>query len=224
MTEQNSVLVAMSGGLDSAVLTSNYLDRKYQVMAVNFQYGSKHNIWEAKAFFELCKEFDIPHHTITLDLSKIVKSNLMKNQGNIPLGHYNSDNMKLTVVPGRNLLFISLMLGIAQSEGISNIALSVHQGDHHIYPDCRKSFIEYADKAVREASEDLVHLQAPFLERTKADIVREGLKLKTPFELTRTCYQDQELSCGQCGACSERLEAFYLNGAKDPIKYAGEII
>ena len=89
-----------------------------------------------------------------------------------------------------------------------------------VYPDCRKEYIKALDTLVYLASNRKVEVLTPFINTDKAGIVKEGLKLKVPYELSRTCYKDQPLSCGLCGSCNERLEAFALNNVKDPIKYS----
>jgi 7-cyano-7-deazaguanine synthase len=146
----------------------------------------------------------------------------MKKGGEIPEGHYESENMRKTVVPGRNLIMLSIMAGIAESEGASFVGIGVHSGDHHIYPDCRHEFIKSADTTIFLSSDRKVHIDAPFIGEDKASILEMGYSynIKVPYHLTRTCYKDQIHSCGKCGSCSERLEAFYLIGKEDPITYA----
>ena len=146
---------------------------------------------------------------------------MQANSDTIPQGHYAADNMKSTVVPGRNLIFLSIMASLAETVGATEIALGVHAGDHFIYPDCRPAFIEIAKKCIELSSDNLVTIITPFLHYTKGDIVRlgNGLDMKVPFHLTRTCYTSNEIACGKCGSCVERLEAFSENNIEDPIPY-----
>ena len=97
--------------------------------------------------------------------------------------------------------------------------MGVHAADHAIYPDCRPLFINAMQAAVFHGSGKLVTLDAPFLHISKGSIVKKGLALKTPFQLTRTCYKDQPVACGKCGSCQERLEAFATNNMIDPLPY-----
>jgi 7-cyano-7-deazaguanine synthase len=163
------------------------------------------------------------------DLSGIMqnfKSDLLLSGGEIPEGHYAGENMRKTVVPGRNLIFISIMAGLAESIGAQAIALGVHSGDHHIYPDCRPEFIHLARNTIRASSNNQIsYLFTPFISLDKADILRIGyaLHFPPPYDLTRTCYKNQEYSCGKCGSCVERLEAFDKIGRKDPIPYASDL-
>ena len=123
--------------------------------------------------------------------------------------------MKLTVVPGRNTIFASIMMGLAESLGASVIALGIHQGDHAIYPDCRREFYKAMGHAILLGTDDRVELVAPFIDTDKTGIAKWGLEHNVPYHLTRTCYTDEPDPCGKCGACIERAEAFRLNGAPD---------
>jgi len=217
-------LVSLSGGMDSATVLSLAIERygKDEVGVVLFDYGSKHNKFERQAALA-----QIDHHGIgdvfLIPLQSIfshIKSNLLMDGGDIPEGHYEHESMKLTVVPGRNTIFNSILMGIAQSEGAEYVSVGIHAGDHAIYPDCRPEYYRAMQKVFAEATEDKVRLLAPFLDYNKAGILGIGFEIGTPYHLTRTCYKHQELSCGKCGACQERLEAFRKVGKLDPIKYA----
>jgi len=155
------------------------------------------------------------------------KSDLLKSGGEIPEGHYAADSMKATVVPGRNLIFASIVAGYAESIGATAIALGVHSGDHHIYPDCRPEFTSALELTLQASTEGMLSLLTPFMDMDKTSILKLGnsLEIKVPYVLTRTCYKDQKISCGKCGSCVERLEAFAEIKVTDPIKYEtnGEI-
>ncbi len=217
------VVLGLSGGMDSSTLAGYYLANGYDVHPLIFTYGSKHNKYENDCAFNVANALGC--HTpklVKLDFIKeLFKSNLLQDQGEIPEGHYEDANMTKTVVPGRNSIFITIMAGYAESIGAEIIAAGVHAGDHHIYPDCRPDFINVMNLTILKSSENKVILEAPFLYYTKIDILKIGYSLDNPipYELTRTCYKDQELSCGKCGSCQERLEAFNLLGKQDPIKY-----
>lgn len=216
------VVLGMSGGMDSATLCGYYLDQGYQVVPVSFEYGSKHNQYERKAAEDLAKFYDLKIIELSLPfIGELFSSNLLKTGGDIPEGYYTDSNMNQTVVPGRNVIFISIMMGLAWSVGANVVAIGAHAGDHAIYEDCRPSFILPMADAVRCGSGDRVVLQAPFLYLDKTEILKigHGLSPAVPYELTRTCYKDQELSCGCCGSCRERLEAFVNIGRKDCVRY-----
>ena len=220
------IVLSLSGGMDSATLLAHYLVRVNisadHIHAVSFSYGSKHNNYELEAAAKLCAYYEIEDYQ-RHDLSEIMggfHSNLMQSGGDIPEGHYEAKSMSQTVVPGRNLIFASLLAGLAWSiggDGGAIVALGIHAGDHAIYPDCRPEFFYSLGRTVGLATDHQVKMEAPFLEVSKSVILREGLEMGVPYHLTRTCYKDQPIACGKCGACQERLEAFIDNTTRDPI-------
>lgn len=221
-------VVSLSGGMDSATLLSWILDRKSEqrisrVIAVQFIYPSKHNEWEIKAVDKLMDSGDYEGvELVSMELSVFdyMESHLLKSGAAIPEGHYEDSNMKQTVVPGRNMIFASILSSLAWSwnrRGFSQVYLGVHSGDRAIYPDCRSTFIDFMDRAAHHATDGHVEVRAPFLYYKKTDILKIGRRLGTPYQYTRTCYKDQEKPCGKCGACTERLEAFREIGLDDPV-------
>ena len=216
----SKVVMGLSGGMDSATMAGYYLDRGYEVIPVSFNYGSKHNAYEARAAENLAEFYGLKIIRIDLPfINALFSSNLLGRGGDIPEGDYRADNMSLTVVPARNVIFISIMMGLAWSIGAEVVAVGVHAGDHTIYEDCRAGFIAAMNAAVIQGSGDRVRLEAPFQYLDKAGILNIGYGLGVPYRLTRTCYKDQELSCRKCGSCRERLEAFTMVGKLDPILY-----
>lgn len=225
------VAISLSGGMDSTTLLGYVLDNQLnldEVIAVSFIYPSKHNKYEieaAKKVIEYYKEkTEIKIEHIIMDVSKIFEffeSDLLKKGGPIPEGHYQEDNMKATVVPARNIIFGSILAGIANSKGAEKIYLGVHAGDHHIYPDCRLETMNAFEETIKLATNYEVYVRFPFINMFKQEILQEGysFSIPVPYHLTRTCYKNQELSCGKCGSCNERLEAFKKINRVDPIKY-----
>lgn len=128
--------------------------------------------------------------------------------------------MKVTVVPNRNMIMLSVAAGWAISQGFDQVAFGAHSGDHAIYPDCREEFAEAVDRAMSLADWHRVRLVRPFVRMTKADIVKRGADLHVPFQSTWSCYKGAAQQCGRCGTCVERREAFYLAGVVDPTDYA----
>ena len=224
------IVMALSGGMDSATLLGLLLEfgGEYEVHCCTFYYGSKHGKWENRAAEELLDFYLNRNHPVfayPIDLSGVMqnfKSDLLLTGGEIPEGHYENENMRKTVVPGRNMIFISILAGLAESVGAEQIALGVHAGDHHIYPDCRKEFIKAVDSAVYLSSDRKVEVIAPLIDDTKTTILKKGMHCSppVPYALTRTCYKNQAISCGKCGSCNERREAFDNIGMIDPVPYA----
>lgn len=226
--ENEKIVIGLSGGMDSTTLLSILLARGYEVHACIFTYGSKHNPYENKAASDIVdfyqsKDFPLVNYRFDLTgiLGNLNSALLASDSQDIPEGHYEAETMKKTVVPGRNLLFSSVLASLAESIEAPQIALGVHSGDHFIYPDCRTEFIKSLDNTIFLSTDQKVEVDAPFRDTDKEGILRMGyaLDLPTPYYLTRTCYKDQEVSCGKCGSCQERLEAFERIGKVDPIKY-----
>jgi 7-cyano-7-deazaguanine synthase len=215
--------VGVSGGLDSTVLLAHLVKQNYTCHGVGFHYGSKHNAFENMAAAEVCRHYGVPYTHVDLTglfgQYPVEASSLLKAGSEIPEGHYEEENMRQTVVPGRNLIILSVLAGFAEAIGADTISIGAHAGDHFIYPDCRPAFMDAAKSAVQLSSDNKVILIVPFLHEKKDGIVRVGHALGVPFEKTRTCYKDQAVACGKCGSCQERLESFALNGMKDPLEY-----
>lgn len=212
-------LVILSGGLDSTTLLYDTISQGYEVQALSFNYGQKHKK-ELNCAEATCKALSIPHKIVSLDvLNDLAPSSLTRGSIDVPEGYYAASNMKETVVPNRNMVLISLAASYAISQGIQKIFYGAHSGDHAIYPDCRPEFVLKMQDVLKCCDYLPVTLQAPYLNLTKGDILKTGLKLGVDYSLTWTCYNGREKACGKCGSCTERLEAFEHNNITDPIKY-----
>ena len=228
MQKNRKAVIGLSGGMDSAVLLGILLEQGYEVHCCVFTYGSKHNKYENQAAVEIIKYYQqwygdnvVCHFFDLEDTFSHIQSDLLLTGGEIPEGHYEDASMKKTVVPGRNMIFASIMAGVAESIEAECIALGVHSGDHAIYPDCRHEFIKALDCAIYLSTDKTVQVVTPLVQDDKASILVKGyaLNVEAPIHLTRTCYKDQEYACGKCGSCQERLEAFSIINKKDPVRY-----
>jgi len=217
-------LLSLSGGLDSTTLAAYLLNKGNEVEAISFYYGSKHNDLENTAAKVIAAYYKINLKLIDISQAMTgIESALLNLGGPLPEGHYQAESMKQTVVPARNMIFSSILAGIAETRKIDKIALGVHAGDHHIYPDCRPEFIWHMGRAIDFGTDNTVQgIYAPFLYLSKSKIVEIGMKLGVPYQSTRTCYSSNDLACGKCGSCVERKEAFQMNGHKDPLQYQEE--
>jgi len=227
------IIIGLSGGLDSTTLLCQLLQQAKENDEIHcciFTYGSTHNAYENKAAGKIIeylkpgfpKILIRPHQFNISSIMEEFNSNLLVQCAQeIPEGNYNDENMKKTVVPGRNLIFASIMAGLAESIGAEKIALGIHQGDHFIYPDCRPAFIHALNRTIHLSSDQKVQVMIPFENMDKGDILKIGysLDIPVPYHLTRTCYKKQPISCGKCGACRERLAAFQAINKEDPIIY-----
>lgn len=214
----NDCVIVLSGGLDSTTLLHEYSDRI--ALAVTFDYGSNHNAREIACAAEQCRLLDIEHLVIPLTfMGEYFESSLLSGAEFIPEGHYTSATMKSTVVPFRNGIMLAVACGLAESRGLQHVLIANHGGDHAIYPDCRRGFVEAMSGAMREGTYDGIDIIAPYTDITKADIVRRGSALDVDYALTYSCYKGGSQHCGKCGTCVERREAFTLAGVADPTDY-----
>ena len=215
-------IVVCSGGLDSVSLAHIVAAEGHLSRLLSFDYGQRHakEIGYAKAAAE---RLGVPHHVIDMrQVGAALTGSALTDDIDVPEGHYAEDTMKLTIVPNRNAIMLTIAFGLAASLGDRLVATAVHGGDHFIYPDCRPSFTHAFDDMQQAALEGYadVRLSTPFVNQSKADIVRQGAAHGTPFAETWSCYKGGEIHCGRCGTCVERREAFHLAGIADPTDYA----
>ncbi|UWP96128.1 7-cyano-7-deazaguanine synthase QueC [Aliiroseovarius crassostreae] len=213
--------VVCSGGLDSVSLAHVIADQGDLTRLISFDYGQRHR--KELSYAAGCAErLGVPHHVIDMrSIGAALSGSALTDDIDVPDGHYAEDTMKITVVPNRNAIMLTIAYGIAAANGDEAVATAVHGGDHFIYPDCRPAFTEAFDKMQRAALDGYadVALFTPFVHRSKADIVAEGAKVGTPFAETWSCYKGGLHHCGRCGTCVERREAFHLAGINDPTIY-----
>ena len=219
----SKVLLILSGGMDSATLLAWHLARGDEVQALSFDYGQRHRR-ELDAAATLTDLYQVPWDTVEIrGFAEAVPSSSLTNVSMAtPVGHYAADNMKGTVVPSRNAIMLATAFGIAVAQGSDAVSFGAHSGDHTIYPDCRRPFIEALETALNLGVwyDHQIELLAPFLTLSKIDIVRLGDNLGVPYDMTWTCYEGGETHCGLCGACQERKEAFAEAEVEDPTIYA----
>lgn len=212
-------VVLLSGGLDSTTLTY-YLEKEgRKVYPVIFYYKQKHDR-EVQAALATCSKLNLPCEVINLDvLSRLAPSALTRDSIAIPEGHYEAESMKATVVPNRNMVFLSLATSYAIGIGAEEVAYAAHSGDHTIYPDCRPEFIDRMSEAISLCDDSKISLVTPFKSFSKKEILELGLGLGVDYSLTWSCYKGRRKACGKCGTCIERLEAFKALGEEDPLEY-----
>jgi 7-cyano-7-deazaguanine synthase len=220
-------MVLLSGGVDSATCLGIAVDKygKDNVIALSISYGQKHDK-EIKASQDVAKYYGVEH--LYLDLAKIFQysdcSLLSHSDKEIPKEAYSEQIKKTegtpvsTYVPFRNGLFLSSAASIALSKNCDVIYYGAHSDDSagSAYPDCSDEFNKAINEAIYLGSGKQLKVVAPFINKTKAGVVKMGLDLKVPYEYTWSCYEGGDTPCGKCGTCIDRAEAFRLNGVKDP--------
>jgi 7-cyano-7-deazaguanine synthase len=223
-------VVLVSGGMDSAVVLAIAQEQGYACHALSVRYGQRHTS-ELDAADRIARALDaVAHKTVAVDLRSIGGSALTDAHIDVPLDSDEdpaSPAIPVTYVPARNTIMLSLALGWAEVLGSADIFCGVNAVDYSGYPDCRPEFIaafetlaNLATKAGVEGVGFRVH--APLLHMGKADIVREGLRLKVDFAQTVSCYQadGDGRACRHCDACRLRAEGFAAAGVPDPTRYA----
>ncbi|MGV2915279.1 7-cyano-7-deazaguanine synthase QueC [Streptomyces alfalfae] len=221
---RHAVLI-FSGGLDSAVTAYKLRDAGVSLSLLSFNYGQRH-VKELAQAAVLADRLGAVHDIVDLtSLSRLLTGSALTDPAiEVPHGHYRAETMRSTVVPNRNAIMLEIAAGAAVAAGADAVAFGAHSGDHAIYPDCRPEFFTLIEAAIKSGNEGHIvsdfQLVAPFLERTKTDIVREGARLGVPFALTWSCYEGGEVHCGACGTCVERREAFDEAAVADPTTYA----
>ena len=240
-------VISLSGGLDSTCLLLELLSQGYEVRAYGFDYGQKHSIEleKVKKYVKFLQDlgYKVTHQIINLrDCFSDSASSLHQGGEAIPEGDYRDETMKSTVVENRNVIFSAIIYGKAlgwanKTQDNVLISLGIHGGDHAIYPDCRPESQEMAKELFRISNwgSERVDYEAPFVNISKSEVLKRGLEAMSKLGFsekdrdyvlgnTHSCYNpDSEgRSCGKCGTCVERLEAFAKNGLKDPAEYVSE--
>ena len=216
-----NALLICSGGFDSVTLAYRLAAENALGALLTFDYGQRHRK-EIDAARACAERLQVP--LLVMDISHIgaqLSGSALTDDIDVPHGHYSEDNMKLTVVPNRNAIMLTIAFGVAASRGLDTVALAVHGGDHFIYPDCRPDFIRLFADMQTQALDGVadVSLFAPYVNTDKTGIARDAVRFAVPVADTWSCYEGGEQHCGRCGTCVERIEAMTLAGVADPTPY-----
>ncbi|OGP51021.1 MAG: 7-cyano-7-deazaguanine synthase QueC [Deltaproteobacteria bacterium RBG_13_43_22] len=221
-------IVLLSGGLDSSTTLAVAKKQGYELYALTFRYGQRHQ-WEIEAAGRIAGHFQVTEHRIfDVDLSRFGGSALTADI-EVPKDRDLEEiprDIPITYVPARNTIFLSLALAWAEVLGARDIFIGVNALDYSGYPDCRPEFIEAfertADLGTRAGVEGKkIKIHTPLIHLNKAQIIKKGLELGVDFSLTSTCYDPsfKGEACGKCDACLLRLKGFAEAGIRDPGKY-----
>ena len=224
-----NAVVLLSGGLDSATVLALAKRDGFDVYALSFSYGQRHDVEISRAK-SLAKKYDVKKHIVAnIDLRTFGGSALTADIA-VPKGRdigAISDEIPITYVPARNTIFLSYALAFAEVTGARDIFIGVNALDYSGYPDCRPEFIaaferlaNLATKAGIESVEP-IRIRAPLIDMTKKDIVVTGTALGIDYSLTSSCYDPtmDGKACGACDACLLRLRGFAEAGLEDPAEY-----
>lgn len=216
------IVAICSGGLDSTVMYHKLVLDGHEVVAINFNYGSRHNEVERQRALQLIPSLKF----INIDLG-FLNSSLLKGGVAVPHGHYQEETMKSTVVPFRNGIMLAYAIALAEDLKFDAVALGSHAGDHAIYPDCRVEFTNAISFAAELGTYGKIKVISPFNTLTKGEIAAIGhvANLDSIMMDTWSCYEGatedfaNAKHCGKCGACNERKEAFAFAGVVDTTPY-----
>lgn len=220
-------VVLLSGGLDSTTCMAAANDNGFELWPISFDYGQRHGI-EIESAKKIAAFYGAKKHLIIeTNMDAIGGSALTDESFDVPQGKIEREKneVPITYVPARNLIFLSYALGYAEVVDAESIFIGVNSVDYSGYPDCRAEFIErfqavadYATKAT-VADKKNIKIETPLINLSKKEIILLAKKLGAPLEFTRSCYNGGEKACGVCDSCKLRLKGFAEAGLKDPIEY-----
>lgn len=223
-------VVLLSGGQDSATCLAIAKKTGYDVIALSFDYGSTHDR-ELDSARALASYYDASEHIVfPLALDRFGGSALLEGAGpeagKIRTSGAEPD-IPSTYVPARNIIFLSVALALAEAKNADAIYIGANSVDYSGYPDCRPEFLEAFRQmsfigTKRGTGMRPIIIEAPLLLMSKGQIVKKGIELGVPYELTWSCYKGGERACGKCDACRFRLLGFAEAGSSDPIAYESE--
>jgi 7-cyano-7-deazaguanine synthase len=215
-------VVLLSGGMDSCVCAA-LAARDHDAAAVHVSYGQRTEERERRAFDDICDRLRIRIRLAVRNdaLRTIGGSALTDASIAVPESHAIGTGVPVTYVPFRNAHFLSVAVSWAEVLGAEKVYIGAVEPDSSGYPDCRPAYYQAFNEVVKAGTKDgLIEVVTPLIAMHKPEIVRLGLELGAPFDLTWSCYQREDRACGVCDSCVLRLRAFRDAGAEDPIPYA----
>jgi 7-cyano-7-deazaguanine synthase len=225
---RHRAVVLASGGLDSTVTAAIAKQEGCELFFLTIAYGQRHGV-EVERARQIAAALGVAHHlVVNLDL-RAIGGSALTGPAAVPKDQPRNERTRsipVTYVPGRNLIFLSIATAHAEVVGASFIYFGANVLDYCGYPDCRPDFIRAFESAIKEGTKagmegNPLHVKAPLLMLTKADIIQRGIELHVPFHLTHSCYDPTgDRACGRCDSCVIRREGFAKAGVVDPVAYA----
>ena len=219
-------VVLLSGGLDSTVTMAIAIDEGMEVAPLSFRYGQRHTK-ELDSAAAVCRHYGVRGSVIDIDMSSF-RSALTDKSIDVPSDRKGKleEDIPITYVPARNIIFLSIAAGLCESIGAEAIYIGANAIDYSGYPDCRpeffRSFEDTLAKGTKAGTEGRApEIRTPIIGFSKADIVKKGKELSAPLNLTWSCYNGGDKACGRCDSCRLRLKGFREAGFKDEILYEG---
>jgi 7-cyano-7-deazaguanine synthase len=223
MTNRNErAVVLLSGGMDSCVCAALAV-RDFRAAAVHISYGQRTEERERRSFFQICDRLGIRDRLALRNeaFRAIGGSALTDPEIAVPESSAIGHGIPVTYVPFRNAHFLAVAVSWAEVLGAGKVYIGAVEQDSSGYPDCRPAYYQAFNEVVKTGTkEGLIEVVTPLIALRKSEIVRLGLELGAPFDLTWSCYSREDFACGVCDSCVLRLRAFSEAGAEDPIPYA----
>ncbi len=220
---KNKAVVLLSGGIDS-VTTLFYAKQYFDIYTLSFDYGQKHKIELKYSRIQSKKANAIEHFIIKIPNNIFQNTALVNEEIKVPENRVIDNEIPLTYVPGRNLLFLSYAVSLAESRQIKNIFIGANVVDYSGYPDCRPEFIRSFEKTANLGTRigvtgDKIKIHSPLIKKRKSEIIKMGLKLGVNYRYTSSCYQPTKEGnpCTKCDSCQIRIKAFEELNIKDPL-------
>lgn len=220
----NDSVAIVSGGMDSVTLLHHLIKiEQRQPAVVTFVYGQKHDKEVAYAQAQAALLGCSQHLILDLSIMRplFASSALVTGGGDIPdVLDVMGDPQPVTYVPNRNMIFLALAVAYAETHGVGDVFYGAQRHDIYGYWDTTPQFLERLNQLYRLNRKTPIEIKAPFVQYSKTDILRHGLKLEVDYGQTWSCYEGQDVACGRCPTCAERLKAFEEVGLADPLPYA----
>ena len=222
LSSKSRAVVLLSGGMDSCVCAA-LAARDHEAAAVHVSYGQRTEERERNAFLSICERLKINDKLVVRNeaLRAIGGSALTDESIAVPASETLSRGVPITYVPFRNAHFLAVAVSWAEVLGAEKVYIGAVEPDSSGYPDCRPAYYEAFNRVVKMGTKDgKIEIVTPLIAMRKVEIVRLGLELGAPLDLTWSCYSGQDQACGVCDSCALRLRAFEAAGVKDEIPYA----
>jgi len=219
--DMQKAVVLLSGGMDSCVCAALAV-RDHHPAALHISYGQRTEHREKRSFLEICDRLGINGRLLVRNeaLRAIGGSALTDKSISVPESYAIGRDIPITYVPFRNAHFLSVAVSWAEVLGAERIYIGAVEQDSSGYPDCRPAYYHAFNKVVKAGTKaGKIEIVTPLIHMRKAEIVRLGLELNAPFDLTWSCYSREDIACGVCDSCVLRTRAFHEAGAADPIPY-----
>jgi 7-cyano-7-deazaguanine synthase len=220
-SKRSRAVVLLSGGMDSCVCAA-LAARGHEAAAVHVSYGQRTEERERQSFLAICQRLKIHDKLMVRNeaLRAIGGSALTDDAIAVPTSDEVGQSVPVTYVPFRNAHFLAVAVSWAEVLGAEKVYIGAVEPDSSGYPDCRPAYYEAFNRVVKTGTKDgLIEIVTPLIAMRKTDIVRLGLELGAPFDLTWSCYSREDRACGVCDSCVLRLRAFAAAGVQDPIPY-----